>query len=142
MYDLIGIWMQAIRGHVCRGLFDPSAQLVYLGDAIFTYGLMRNSRAPGKCHDYTLPYAIISYFIESIFLLQREEDVAYLRDNLMCGEVSVHSRYSVLIAYIYVDIFLRQTDATASQRLRETIAQCLHTRTTQLNDAVHLLRHA
>ena len=52
--------------------------------------------------------------------LQREDDIAYLRDNLMSGE----------------------TDAVASQRLREIISQCLHTRTTQLNDAVHLLVHA
>jgi hypothetical protein len=52
--------------------------------------------------------------------LQREEDIAYLRDNLMSGE----------------------TDEVASQRLTEIISQCLHTRTTQLNDAVHLLVHA
>ena len=52
--------------------------------------------------------------------LQREEDISYLRDNLMSGE----------------------SDEVAGQRLREIITQCLHTRSTQLNDAVHLLVHA
>ena len=52
--------------------------------------------------------------------LQRETDIAYLRDNLMCFE----------------------TDAVAAQRLKEIISQCLHTRTTQYNDAAHLLKHA
>lgn len=52
--------------------------------------------------------------------LQREEDISYLRDNLMSGE----------------------SDEVAAQRLTEIISQCLHTRSTQLNDAVHLLVHA
>ncbi|CAE7583189.1 pikB [Symbiodinium microadriaticum] len=52
--------------------------------------------------------------------LQREDDIAYLRDNLMISE----------------------TDEVAGHRLKELISQCLNTRTTQLNDAVHLLAHA
>ena len=52
--------------------------------------------------------------------LQRDSDIEYLRDNLMCFE----------------------TDTVAASRMKELITQCLNTRTTQLNDAAHLLKHA
>jgi hypothetical protein len=56
----------------------------------------------------------------NFFCFVFDADIAYLRDSLMCFE----------------------SDAVAAARMRELIGQCLNTRTTQLNDAAHLLKHA
>ena len=52
--------------------------------------------------------------------LSRLEDIAYLRDNLLIGV----------------------SDQEAAKRLKDTIRTCLRTRSTQLNDAAHLLVHS
>jgi phosphatidylinositol-4,5-bisphosphate 3-kinase len=59
---------------------------------------------------------------------------------LSCGIPELHTEHD--LKWLDVHFMNHLTDEEAKEHFKETVIQCLNTRTTQLNDAAHLLRHA